>query len=206
MNYLLDYWPLVLGRLIEHIGLTGAALLISAAIALPLGWLLHARPRLAGPALGVLGVIYTVPSIAMIILLIPLLGLNARSVIAALVLYCQVILVRNVLAGLAGVPESAMDAARGMGMSAWQAAWRVQFPLALPVMLAGLRLAAVVAVAIATIGARFGSGGLGVLLFEGIAQAGRMDKIWIGAAGVALLALALNQGIQAVERRMDYPR
>ena len=206
MNYLLNYWPLVLARLGEHIGLAGAALLLSALIALPLGWLLDRRPRLAAPVLGVLGVLYTVPSIAMIILMIPFLGLNARAVIAALVLYCQVILVRNVLAGLGGISPAVLEAARGMGMNRCEMAWKVQLPLALPVMLAGLRVAAVVAVAIATIGARFGAGGLGVLLFEGIAQAGRMDKIWIGSLGVALLALALNQGILAVERRMAYPR
>ena len=92
-----------------------------------------------------------------------------------------------------------------MGMNPWQMAWKVQFPLALPVILAGLRLAAVVAVAIATVGARFGAGGLGVLLFEGIAQAGRLDKIWIGGLGVALLALAVNHGLQALERRLAYP-
>lgn len=205
MNYLLNNWPVVLTRLIEHMGLTVAALALASLIALPLGWLLHRRRRLAGLVLGVLGLLYTIPSIAMIIFLIPLLGLNARAVIVALVIYCQVILVRNVLAGLEGVSADALEAARGMGMNRWQIAYRVQLPLALPVILAGLRIAAVAAVAIATIGARFGSGGLGVLLFEGIAQAGRMDKIWIGGLGVALLALAINRGLLAVERRFAYP-
>ena len=205
MNYLLNSWPVVLTRLIEHMGLTVAALALASLIALPLGWLLHRRRRLAGLVLGVLGLFYTIPSIAMIIFLIPLLGLNARAVIVALVIYCQVILVRNVLAGLEGVSADALEAARGMGMNRWQIAYRVQLPLALPVILAGLRIAAVAAVAIATIGARFGSGGLGVLLFEGIAQAGRMDKIWIGGLGVALLALAINRGLLAVERRFAYP-
>lgn len=205
MNYLLNNWPVVLNRLIEHMGLTVAALAVASLIALPLGWLLHRRRRLAGLVLGVLGLLYTIPSIAMIIFLIPLLGLNARAVIVALVIYCQVIMVRNVLAGLDGVSADALEAARGMGMDRWQIAYRVQLPLALPVILAGLRIAAVAAVAIATIGARFGSGGLGVLLFEGIAQAGRMDKIWIGALGVALLAMAINRGLLAVERRFAYP-
>jgi osmoprotectant transport system permease protein len=200
VNYLLGNWQVVLARLVEHAGMAGAALLLSASIALPLGWLLHHRPRMAGPVMGLLGVLYTVPSIAMIIFLIPLLGLNARAVVAALVFYCQVILVRNVLAGLGQVPDAAIEAARGMGMSPRQVAWKVQLPLALPVMLAGLRVAAVTAVAIAAIGARFGAGGLGVLLFEGVAQAGRMDKIAVGAMSVALLALAANQGLLMVER------
>ena len=206
MSYLINYWPNVLALLLQHIELAVIALGVSLVIALPLGWLLSRYPRLTGPVLGILGILYTIPSIAMIIFLIPFVGLNAWAVIIALVLYCQVILVRNVLVGLSGVPASVIEAARGMGMNAWQVIWKVQLPLALPVILAGLRIAAVVAVAIATIGAKFGAGGLGVLLFEGIAEAGRMDKIWIGAISVALLALGINQGIFAFQRRFDYPR
>ncbi len=200
MNYLIGNWPFVLGLLWEHILLTGEALLIATLIALPLGWLLHLRRRLTGPVLGVLGIIYTIPSIALIIFLIPFFGLNSRSVLVALVLYCQVVLVRNVLAGLEGIDPPVLEAARGMGMDFWQQAWRVQLPLALPVILAGARIAAVVSVAIATVGAKFGAGGLGVLLFDGIAQH-RMDKIWLGAILVGLLALAINQGLQQLERR-----
>jgi osmoprotectant transport system permease protein len=203
--YLSANWPLVLRLAAEHLALTAAALALAALVALPLGWLLDRSGRLAGMVLGALGVLYTIPSIAMIIFLIPLFGLNARAVGAALVIYCLNLLVRNVLAGLEGVDRAVLEAARGLGMSPWQVAWRVQLPLALPVILAGLRVAAVTAVAIATVGARFGAGGLGVLLFEGIAQAGRLDKIWIGGLGVALLALALNQGLLAVERRYAYP-
>lgn len=202
MTYLLSNWPTVLRLFAEHLGISLVALLLSALIALPLGWLLHRRPRLAGPVIGVLGILYTVPSIALMILLIPLLGLNARAVIVALVIYAQVILLRNVLAGLAGVDPAVLESARGMGMSGRQVALWVQFPLALPVIVAGARIAAVTVVAIATIGARFGAGGLGILLFEGIAQAGRMDKIMIGAALAALLALAFDRTLLAVERKL----
>ena len=204
MGYFLSHWPAILLRALEHLEITGVALFLSLLVALPLGWLLHRRRALAGPVLGVLGVIYTIPSIALIILLLPVFGLNARAVIAALVLYCQVILVRNVLAGLDGIDRAVIEAAQGMGMSAWQIAWRVQLPLALPVILAGLRVGSVIAVAVATIGARFGAGGLGVLLFEGIAQAGRMDKIWTGALGVGLLALGLDRLLRRVEERYSY--
>jgi osmoprotectant transport system permease protein len=169
--------PGVIARLTgQHIALTGGSLLIAIVIALPLGWLLYIRPRLAGPVLGVLGVIYTIPSIALIIFLIPFFGLNARSVMVALVLYCQVILVRNVLVGLQGIDPAVLEAARGMGMNDRQIALKVQFPLAVPVIVAGLRIAAVVSVAIATLGAKFGAGGLGTLLFDGIAQAGRPHR------------------------------
>ncbi len=200
MTYLIGNWSFVLGLLWQHIVLTGGSLLIASAIALPLGWLLYARRRLIGPVLGVLGIIYTIPSIALIIFLIPFFGLNARSVLAALVLYCQVVLVRNVLAGLEGIDPAVLEAARGMGMDFWQEAWQVQLPLALPVILAGARIAAVVSVAIATVGAKFGAGGLGTLLFDGIAQ-NRMDKIWLGAILVGLLALTINQGLSRLERR-----
>jgi osmoprotectant transport system permease protein len=192
----------VLRLLGVHVLLTLGALLIAALIALPLGWLLHQRRRLAAPVLGALGIIYTIPSIALIIFMIPLFGLNARSVLAALILYCQVILVRNTLAGLDGVSPAVLEAARGMGMSPAQIAFRVQFPLALPVILAGARIAAVTSVAIATIGAKFGAGGLGVLLFDGITQ-NRSDKIVLGSVLVGLLALALNRGLLFLERRLS---
>lgn len=206
MNYLFTYWQTVLNLLVEHIQLTVLALAVALVIALPLGWAAYRWKRVGGWVLGVLGILYTIPSIALIIFLIPFFGLNARAVIVALVIYCQVILVRNVVAGLEGVPPAVLEAARGMGFSPRQVAWKVQFPLALPVILAGLRVAAVVAVAIATIGAKFGAGGLGVLLFDGIAQAGRMDKIWIGTVAVAGLAFVFNQGISLIERKVTYPR
>ncbi len=200
MSYILSNPGIVLGLLWEHILVSGTALLVSALIALPLGVLIAPRQRLAAWVLGIFGIVYTIPSIALIILLIPLLGLNPRAVITALILYAQVILVRNLVTGLRGVDPVLLEAARGMGMSAWQRLLRVQIPLALPVMLAGLRIAAVVTIAIATIGAKFGAGGLGRLLFDGIAQAGRYDKIWAGALTVAALALVVNQGLLWLER------
>ncbi|HML40242.1 MAG TPA: ABC transporter permease [Bellilinea sp.] len=204
MSFFLNNIPTILRLAGQHLLLSLTPLFISTLIALPLGWYLQRHPRLAGPVLGFFGVVYTIPSIALMILLIPLLGLNQRTVIAALILYTQIILLRNVLAGLNGIDPAVMEAARGMGMNALQIAWRVQLPLALPVILAGVRLAAVVSIAIATIGAKFGAGGLGTLLFDGLAQAGRMDKIWIGALSVAALAFLFNDGLQRLERRTSY--
>ena len=203
MRYLLNNPLTILNLTLQHLELTLGALLIAALIGLPLGWLLFHRRKLVGPILGVLGVLYTIPSIALIIFLIPLFGLNARSVIAALVLYCQVILVRNVLAGLDSIDPAVLEAARGVGMNFWQISFRIQAPLALPVVLAGARIAAVVSVAIAAVGAKFGAGGLGTLLFDGIAQAGRTDKIVIGAALLGLLALGVNGLLLALERSLS---
>src|SRR4051794_15018208 len=133
---------IVRGYLLAHLQITGTALLIALLIAVPLGTLLANRPVLTGPVMGLLGLLYTIPSLALIILLIPLPfgGLNARSVTIALVIYAQVILVRNIVAGLTGIDPAIVEAARGMGMNAWQRWWRVQIPLALPVILAGVRI------------------------------------------------------------------
>lgn len=203
LNYLLSRPDVVLQLLWEHLEMTGLALIISTALALPLSVALYRNERLNTVVTGSLGVLYTVPSIALIILLLPLFGLNSKSVIVALVLYTQVILLRNFVAGLKGIDPTVLEAARGMGMNGWQIWVRIQLPLALPVMLAGERIAVVVAVAIATIGAKFGAGGLGTLLFDGISQVGRYDKIWAGALSVSLLALGLNRGLWALERAFD---
>lgn len=206
MSYLLSNPDVVLGLLGQHLLMTGTALLISVALALPLSVLAYRSPRANTALMGLLGIFYTIPSIAFIILLVPIFGLNARAVIVALVVYTQVILVRNFVAGLQAIPAPILEAARGMGMSAWQMWRRVQLPLALPVMLAGVRIAVVVSVAIATVGAKFGAGGLGKLLFDGISQPGRYDKIWAGALAVSVLALALNRGLQALEAAFDVER
>ena len=202
MNYLLNNFDTVLALTGEHLTMIGIALLISIVIALPLGVLLVRVPRLAAFIVGLLGILYTIPSIALLILLLPIFGLNQRTVIAALVIYTQIILVRNTITGLQGVPAVMLEAARGMGMNGWQRWWRVQFPLALPVILAGVRIATVVAIGIATIGAKFSAGGLGVLLFEGIAQ-NRYDKIVGGSLVIALLALVLNRLLLTTEAYFD---
>jgi osmoprotectant transport system permease protein len=192
MSYILKQPGLVWSLLLTHLSMTGVTLLLSVLFAVPLALMIVRFPRLNLPILATLGLFYTVPSLALIILLVPGFGLNARSVIAAMVIYTQVILVRSIVVGLQSIPPAILEAAQGMGMNAWQRGWQIQVPLALPIFLAGLRVAAVVSIAIATIGAKFGAGGLGTLLFEGIAQAGRYDKIWAGAITVSLLAIVVN--------------
>jgi osmoprotectant transport system permease protein len=199
MNYLLQNSATVGKLLWQHLSMTGLTLVFAVAVALPLALLITRYRWLNVPILGLLGVLYTVPSLALIILLVPFLGLNAWSVIAAMVLYAQVILVRSLVVGLQTIQPAVLEAAKGMGMNFWQRWWQVQVPLILPVFLAGLRIAAVVTIAIATIGAKFGAGGLGTLLFDGIAQAGRYDKIWAGAILVSLLAFVINGTFLALE-------
>ncbi len=202
MDYILNNPDVILSLGLQHLAITGAALGIAIVIALPLGYLIYRLPSLQVPVMGVLGVLYTIPSIALMIMLLPVFGLDATTVVVALIIYAQVILVRNVVSGLNGIDPAVLECARGMGMTGWQMAWKVQLPLAFPVIVAGGRIAVIVAVAIATIGARFNGGGLGTLLFDGIAQAGRLDKIWAGAISVGVLALALNLLVGLVEHRV----
>jgi osmoprotectant transport system permease protein len=199
MQYIFKNPSIVWTLLMEHLSMTSLALVIAVAIAIPLSLAITRFRWLSLPLLGGLGILYTIPSLALMILLVPVFGLNERSVVVAMVIYSQVILVRSLLAGLGAINPAVLEAATGVGMNAWQRWWQVQVPLVLPIFLAGLRVAAIVAVAIATIGAKFGAGGLGTLLFEGIAQTGRYDKIWAGAISVSLLAFALNGALLALE-------
>jgi osmoprotectant transport system permease protein len=184
----------------QHLGMTIVALTIALLIAIPVGWLIARVSWLRGPVLGVLGVIYTIPSLSLFVLLIPLVGLGFVPAIIALVAYAQLVLVRNVVIGLTGIEPSIVEAARGMGMNAWQRFSRVEFPLALPLILAGTRLAALSIIGSGTIAAFINAGGLGRLLFEGVST-GNRAKIVAGSLVVALLALGANVILHVLERR-----
>jgi osmoprotectant transport system permease protein len=200
MRYLVENFPHVAELFGEHLRLTLLALAIALAIALPAGVLLARVRWLRGPVLGVLGVIYTIPSLSLLVLLIPLLGLGLRPAVIALVAYAQLVLVRNVLVGLTGVDPAVVEAARGMGMSGAQRFWRVELPLALPLILAGVRLATLSIIGIGTVAFLVGAGGLGRLLFEGVMTSNR-EKIVAGAIAVAVLAFAANAILRLLERR-----
>jgi osmoprotectant transport system permease protein len=200
MRYLFDNLPLVAQLFGQHLRMTLIALAIALAIAVPAGVLLARVRWLRAPVLGVLGVIYTIPSLSLLVLLIPLLGLGLRSAVIALVAYAQLVLVRNILVGLTGVDAAVVEAARGMGMSGWQRFWRVELPLAMPLILAGVRLATLSIIGIGTIAFLVGAGGLGRLLFEGVTTSNR-EKIIAGAVAVSALAFGANAILRFLERR-----
>ena len=183
----------------QHLLLSASALVLALALALPLGVIAARRDALRGPLLGTLGLIYTVPSLALYALLIPVFGLGFWTAVVALAAYAQMILVRNVVAGIAGVDAGAVEAARGMGMTSWQVLWRVERPLATPVILGGIRVAFVSIIGIASIAAWINAGGLGTLLFAGIYQ-DNPQKIVAGAVACAALALAADALLRGVER------
>ncbi|MDR7555094.1 MAG: ABC transporter permease [Armatimonadota bacterium] len=201
MRYLVEHPGVVLRLLGQHLWLTAVALLCAVCVAVPLGLLAARSARVRGPLLGALGVVYSIPSLALFVLLIPVLGLGMLPAVTALAAYAQVILVRNIAVGLLGVDPAAVDVARGMGMTPWQRFWWVELPLALPVVLAGVRVAVLAIIGIGTVAAFINAGGLGVLLFTGVAQS-HPDKIVAGAVTVSALALGCGGLLRWVEERV----
>jgi osmoprotectant transport system permease protein len=188
---------------LQHVLLVAAATAIAAAVGIPVGVALARRPRLARPALAAANVVQTIPSLALFGFLIPvpfLGGIGARTAIVALTLYSLLPILRNTHAGIVSVDPAVSEAATGLGMTAREKLFSVELPLALPVVLAGLRIAVVVGVGLATIAAAIGAGGLGVLIYRGVATVDHR-LILAGAIPAALLALVLDFALGLFERR-----
>lgn len=185
----------------QHLGLvlisTGVALMIG----LPLGILVSRRPAWQRPILGLANIFQTIPSLALFGLLIPVLGIGAWTAITALVVYALLPIVRNTYAGITGIDPAVREAGRGMGMTNAELLRYVELPLAAGVILAGVRVATVVSVGIATIAAAIGAGGLGVYIFRGVAMVDD-TLILAGAVPAALLALLLDAVLGLAERRL----
>ncbi|RAK70446.1 ABC transporter permease/substrate-binding protein [Hymenobacter edaphi] len=203
LSELLDFWRLQADKLaaqtLQHIGLTAAAVLLAVALGVPLGLWLTRRPRWAPLVLGVAGALQTVPSIALLGFLIPWLGIGAAPAIVALLLYSLLPIMRNTVAGIRGVSPAVVEAARGLGLTDGQVLRRVELPLALPVLMAGIRTAAVIGVGVATLAAYVAAGGLGEFIFGGIALNNPV-MILAGALPAAALALAFDGALAAVQR------
>ena len=190
----------VLTLIVGHLTITFAAVLLATAAGVALGILITRVRALYGPVIAVAGMIYTIPSLALFGLLIPLVGIGVRPAIIALTLYSLLAIIRNTAVGLNEIDSAIIEAARGMGMTNSQILTRIELPLALPVMFAGIRLATVAAISLATIASYFGASGLGSLLFEGLAAGGtRNDKIIAGALAASALAILFNRLIGRAE-------
>ncbi|HEY3236411.1 MAG TPA: ABC transporter permease [Polyangiaceae bacterium] len=194
-------FALLLHATAEHIELTAIAVGIAVVIGVPLGAYLNRERFLAGPVLALVGVIQTVPSLALLGLLIPLLGIGEKPALLALFLYALLPIVRNTHDGLGSIDPSALEAARGMGMRPSQVLLRIALPLALPVVMGGIRTSTVINVGVATLAALIGAGGLGQFIFRGIAMVD-MPTVLMGAIPSALLALVLDGLLAWAERRM----
>jgi osmoprotectant transport system permease protein len=188
----------------EHLVLVLVSTLLAVVIGVPLGIALTRRPRLARPVLGFANVVQTIPSLALFGFLIPLPligGIGARTAIAALVVYALLPILRNTYTGILSVDPAVIESATGLGMTRGQRLRQVELPLALPVVLAGVRIATVISIGLATIAAAIGAGGLGVLIYRGVAIVDHR-LILAGAFPAALLALAVDAGLGLVERRL----
>lgn len=189
----------------QHLYLVAISTGLAVALGVPLGILLTRRAAWRAPVLGLASVFQTIPSLALFGFLIPLLGIGAWTAIAALVVYGLLPIVRNTYTGIAGVDPAVREAGRGMGMTGRELLTMVELPLAAAVILAGIRVATVVGVGVATIAAAIGAGGLGVYIFRGVAVVD-YTLILAGALPAALLALAADGLLGLAQRRLVWRR
>ena len=186
----------------EHIVLTVQAVALGLLIAFPLALLAHRYRRLAAPVLGITGVLYTIPSLALFAFITPIsfFGLRQRTVLVGLVIYALLVLVRNILAGLEGVPADVREAAQGMGYGRARMLWNVELPVAAPAIMAGIRVATVSTVALVTVGVVVSNGGLGQLIFSGLNNNLYRAEIFTATVLCVLLALVADALLLGLEK------
>ena len=193
---------------LEHLWMVGISTLLALAVGIPLGILISRRPALRKPVIATANIIQTIPSLALFGFLLPAPWIGERATrlaILALMLYALLPLIRNTYAGITGVDRGVILAARGMGLTEGQLLFRVQLPLAASVILAGVRIAIVISIGLATIAAAIGAGGLGELIFRGLAMVNN-SVILAGAIPAALMALAADTLLGWLEKRFAPPR
>jgi osmoprotectant transport system permease protein len=198
-EYLRTRSDLLVEATIAHIGLSVVSVLVALLLAVPLALLARRRPWLRQPIEGSAAIIYTIPSLALFVLLVPFTGLSPVTVVIGLVLYAQTILIRAVLEGLSAVPAEVRDSAVGMGYGPTLLLLRVEAPLAVPTVMAGLRVAAVSTIALATVGAIIGHGGLGNLIYAGLLSVFRAEVLTASVL-VVLLAVAADLLLVGLQR------
>ncbi len=200
MNYFARHLGQIGMLTLQHVELVFAGLVLALVVAVPLG-IVAARARRGGSIIfGITGIVYVIPSLALLAIAVNYLGLGAVPVVLILAAYAQFILVRAIATALRAVPPAQSDAARGIGMSAAQQFWRVELPLATPVIIGGLRLASVALIAIATLGGYVGAGGLGNDIFLGL-QRKYVDETLAGSIPAALLAIVVDALYRLAESR-----
>jgi osmoprotectant transport system permease protein len=208
LHYMTRHRAEVANLTAEHLWLVGVSMLLAVAIGVPLGILLTRRPGWKTVILGTNNVIQTIPSLALFGLLLPLpwLGVRAdRLTITALTLYALLPIVRNTFTGISGIDAPVRQAALGMGLSSREILWHVELPLATPVILAGVRVATVITIGVATIAAAIGAGGLGEFIFRGLAMVDD-NVILAGAIPAAIIALLADGALGLLQKLLQRPR
>jgi osmoprotectant transport system permease protein len=200
-DYMFRNGDLVVRLTLQHLQLVGIAIFAAIVVGIPLGVVASRNLQLKRWALGFANVMQTVPSLALFGFLIPATGIGARTAVIALALYALLPILRNTCAGIAGVDRAVVEAARGMGMTPFQMLVQVELPLAMGVVFAGVRVATVTSVGVATIAAAVGAGGLGTFIFQGLTMVNN-GVILAGAIPAALLAITADAAFGFVERRL----
>jgi osmoprotectant transport system permease protein len=208
MQFFIAHWGEIASAAAEHISMVAVAMLLATGIGVPLGILITRRRNLRAPVLGGSNLIQTIPSLALFGFLLPVPWLAARSdrlAITALALYSLLPIIRNTYTGIMGVDPAIREVGRGMGMTDGQLLWQVELPLAMSTIMAGVRVATVIDVGVATIAAAVGAGGLGELVFRGVAMVDN-QFILAGAIPAAALALAADLGFGLLEKKLQRHR
>jgi osmoprotectant transport system permease protein len=201
LDYLLRYHDRLTAALLRHVAIVGVTMAISLVLACALTLLADwGGKRLSRVLLRFFSAVYAIPSLALFAILIPVLGIGFKTAVFVLVLYNQFLLLRNFLAGLDGVDAAIVEAATGLGMTRLQLLVQVKVPLALPVLIAGVRLAVISTIGIGTIAAVVNAGGIGSVLFDGLRTTNPVKIAW-GAILSALLAILANAGLSALEKK-----
>ena len=200
LEYMYRNSDAVIELTLGHLQLVGIAILAAVAVGIPLGVAASRNATLKFWSLGFANVMQTVPSLALFGFLIPVTGIGGRTAVIALALYALLPILRNTCAGIAGVDPAVIEAARGMGMTSFQMLIQVELPLAMSVILAGVRVAAVTSIGVATIAAAIGAGGLGMFIFQGLSMVNN-NVILAGAIPAAVLAVFADAALGWIERR-----
>ncbi len=198
-QFVIEQHEKLLGQVVQHLGLTFLSLLLAIIVGLPLGILIARKRKLSSPVLGIAGILQTIPSIALLGFMIPAFGIGATPAIVALLIYALLPIIRNTYTGITEVDSTVIEAAKAMGMNRKQLLFKVELPLAMPVIMAGIRTAAVINVGVATLASFVAAGGLGEFIFGGISL-NNTNMILAGAIPAALLAVLLDQTIAILQK------
>lgn len=201
ITYTSRHYDKLIRALLQHLEMVGITLLISIALALVISLLIMEQKKLTEWIIRAWSMVYAIPSLALFALLIPVTGLGMKTAILVLVIYNQYILVRSFTQGLCGMEPAVLEAAEGMGMTKWQIFAKVRLPLALDAMVAGIHIAIISTIGIATIGATIGAGGLGSILFDGMRTQNAVKIVWGTVLSVALV-LGANAVLKLAERKI----
>jgi osmoprotectant transport system permease protein len=199
VKWVVNNWQQIVVALYEHIIIAVTSLAIAFAISLVVGIFAARNDRIFRWSIAASGLLYTIPTLAFLALLIPIVGLGRTNAIICMVAFSLMILIRNIATGIREVPAEVVDAAHGMGMNASQILMRVELPLAAPIIVAGLRIAAVTVISVAVVAAYVNAGGLGVLIFSGISN-DHAPKIWAGGTTACVLAVITDLSLARFER------